>query len=127
MGGMTARSNESALRSTLRALKRDGRLAEHQAALVTLCESTARALDAELASDGKRYVVPQLARAHLLALQALLLAPDLTERPGLDAFDRLVLQMGVAMAGEQERASRYQAGERWPDAETCAPYPARVG
>ena len=70
---MGAATNVSATRHTLRTLRRTERLTEAHA---TLALTTARALDDVVASDEKRYVVAQLSRAHLLALEALLSVPE---------------------------------------------------
>jgi hypothetical protein len=96
---MGAATNVSATRRTLRTLRRTERLTEAHAALATLALTTARALDDVVVSEEKRYVVAQLSRAHLSALEALLSVPEpaapdgfdqlLAEimRPGLGAFD----------------------------------------
>jgi len=69
---MPARSNLSSTRRTVTSLRGLSRLGPEHAGLVLLAETTARALDEILAGDEKRYVVAQLARAHLLTLEALL-------------------------------------------------------
>jgi hypothetical protein len=72
MGPMAARTNLSSTRRTVAALRRGSRLGPEHAALVALVETTGRALDELVESDEKRYVVAQLARAHLMATEALL-------------------------------------------------------
>ena len=64
---------------------------EH-AALVRLAETTATALDEVVAGDEKRYVVAQLARAHLLTVEALLSVYD---EDHLDPFAAFVAGMST--------------------------------
>jgi len=93
---MASASNLSSTRRTVRALRQSERLTESTVALATLALTTARALDDVVASDEKRYVVAQLSRAHLLALEALTsierLAPP-------DAVDELLASLTAATAG----------------------------
>jgi hypothetical protein len=82
IGRMAPVTNLSATKRTVAALRRRSRLGAEHAGLVMLASSTARALDEVVAGDVKPYVIPQLARAHLLALQALLgLEPGTTVDP----------------------------------------------
>src|SRR5262249_55543169 len=76
IGAMAAASNVSSTGRTIRALRRVEHLTEANIALATLALTTARALDDGIASDAKRYVVAQLSRAHLLALEALVALPE---------------------------------------------------
>jgi hypothetical protein len=80
----------SATRRTLRAMRRAELLTEANAALAMLALTTARALDDVVRGDDKRYVVAQLSRAHLLALEALARVP---EPPMPDAVDALLAEI----------------------------------
>jgi hypothetical protein len=93
---MTAATNLSATRRTLRALRRAQRLTDVHAALATLAVSTARALDDVLAGSERRYVIAQIARAHQLALEALLAAPEPTAP---DAIEQLLAEIMHPDAG----------------------------
>jgi hypothetical protein len=87
MGAMGAASNLSATRRTIRALRRHEMLTETHAALATLALTTARALDDVVAGDDKRYVVAQLSRAHLLALEALVaVVPEPSSPDAIDVW-----------------------------------------
>jgi hypothetical protein len=85
---MLAASNLSSTRRTVRALRKQERVTEANAALAQLVLTTAGALDDVLSSGEKRYVVAALARSHLLALQALLSTPEVAGPDGFDAFLR---------------------------------------
>jgi hypothetical protein len=87
---MATATSLSSTRRMVRALRRTERLTDTHAALATLALTTAGALDDVVASDEKRYVVAQFARAHLLALGALL---DLPEPAASDAFDDLLREL----------------------------------
>jgi hypothetical protein len=91
MGRMPGKTNLSSTRRTIQALRRSCRLGPEHAGLVALAESTAVALDEVLASSQKRYVVAQLARAHLQATEALL--RQTTE--ALDPFRAFVAGLSV--------------------------------
>jgi hypothetical protein len=73
IAGMRPRSNASATRATIRALRRSGRIPQGEfAGLEELALSTAAVLDASLSDPSeKTYGVAALARAHLLVLEAL--------------------------------------------------------
>jgi hypothetical protein len=89
-------SNLTATRRTLRALRVAERVGDAEAGLAQLALTTAGALDEVVAGGEKRYVVAQLARAHLLTLQALLAVPGPEPEDGWD----LLLQ---AAAGRSVR------------------------
>ena len=89
---MARSSNLSSTRRTVAALRRQSWLGPEHAGLVLLAETTAQALDDVAGGDEKRYVVAQLARAHLLALEALLhLAGDTP----LDPFAAFIAGMSA--------------------------------
>jgi hypothetical protein len=83
---MSAATNLSSTRRTVRALRSQERVTEANVALATLAVTTAKALDDVLASGEKRYVVAQLARSHLLVLQALVATPEVVGPDGFDQF-----------------------------------------
>jgi hypothetical protein len=87
---MATRSNRSATARTVRALRGAERITDEHAGLVRLAETTAAALDEVVASAEKRYVVAQLARAHLLAMEALLSVPPANN---IAPFDRLLEEL----------------------------------
>jgi hypothetical protein len=72
-------------------------------ALATLALTTARALDEVVASSEKRYVVAQLSRAHLLALEALT-SIDKPETP--DLVDQFLANLLVSSAGDMPADGR---------------------
>jgi hypothetical protein len=76
MDPMASRTNLSSTSRMVAALRKGSRLGPEHAALVRLAETTAAALDEVVAGDDKRYVVAQLARAHLLTVEALLSVYD---------------------------------------------------
>ena len=86
MDPMASRTNLSSTRRTVAALRKDSRLGPEHAALVRLAETTAAVLDEVVAGDDKRYVVAQLARAHLLTVEALLTLHDGQELDPFAAF-----------------------------------------
>jgi hypothetical protein len=71
-------------------LRQQERVTEANAALATLAMTTAKTLDDVLVSGEKRYVVAQLARSHLLVLQALLATH---EAGGPDGFDQFLAEL----------------------------------
>jgi hypothetical protein len=71
MGPVAQRSNLSSTKRTVAALRRGSRLGPEHIALVGLAETTAKELDEVVDGEEKCYVVAQLARAHLLTLEAL--------------------------------------------------------
>jgi hypothetical protein len=73
-------------RRMIRALRRGERLTDAHAALPTLALTTARALGDVVASTERRYVVAQLARAHLLALGLIVTLPEPETPDAIDAF-----------------------------------------
>ena len=86
------RTKLSITRRTAAALGKGSRLGPEHAALVRLAETTATALDEVVAGDEKRYVVAQLARAHLLTVEALLSVYD---EDHLDPFATFVAGMST--------------------------------
>jgi hypothetical protein len=85
---MPVATNLSSTRRTVRALRKQERVTEANAALAQLALTTAAALDEVVAGGEKRYVVAQLARSQLLALRALLATPEVAGPDGFDAFLR---------------------------------------
>jgi hypothetical protein len=88
---MAPRSNLSATRRTVRALREAEQITDRHAGLVQLAESLARTLDEVLASDDKRYVVAQLARAHQAALGAFL---GIAEPVVAEPIEQLLAHLG---------------------------------
>jgi hypothetical protein len=83
---MAAATNESSTRRMVRALRRGERLTDEHAGLATLALSTARALDDARARDARTYELAQMARAHLLALEALSAIPEPMVPDALDQW-----------------------------------------
>jgi hypothetical protein len=98
-GSMATATNVSSTRRTVRALRRVGALTDAHAAHATLALTTARALDDALDTNEKRYVIGQLARAHLLAVDAL---AALAEPSPPDAFDAFLAGLGRPGAGDND-------------------------
>jgi hypothetical protein len=90
---MRPRTNATATRAALRELRRSGRSPAENAGLEQLALSTAAALDAVLSDESqKKYAVASIARAHLLALEAL---AGLARREPLDPFAAFVAGLAL--------------------------------
>jgi hypothetical protein len=92
---MVARTNRTATRRTVVALKAGGRLELADEAAVTLAMTTATLLDEAIATGEKGYAAAQLARVHLAAVNALTGKADHDNDPGLsDVIAALSTPMG---------------------------------
>jgi hypothetical protein len=97
IGGVTSRSNLTAARRTVRALRQAERVTEAHAGLCKLTETLAEQLDQVVEGGEKRYVVAQLGRAYLLALGALLAVPEPVGGEGW--FQTFVKEMSTPKEG----------------------------
>lgn len=96
MVAMAARTNRSALGSTVRALRADGRLKPEDTALIRLAELLASKLDDLLAGGEKAYAVAAVGRLYLAVEEALRFAPG----PGApDAFQAFLDEVSVPSVG----------------------------
>jgi hypothetical protein len=93
---MARRTNASALRVTVAALRQQERLEQADAALVHLAEALAQRLDRALAGDEKAYALANLSKTYFGVLLSLRDASP----PIPDAFEALLAQL----SGPEERS-----------------------
>jgi hypothetical protein len=94
---MAARTNRTALASTVRALRRAERLEPADAALVRLAEVLAGQLDGMIAAGEKAYALAAVARVYFAVEEALRVVPP---PPAPDAFAELLRELATPEAGE---------------------------